>query len=90
MSTREQLRATLKELENELAALESLDESTRAMLVEAKRDIEAKLNQPERTEPPTESITSGLREAVERFESSHPTLTGIVSRIADALAQLGI
>jgi hypothetical protein len=31
-----------------------------------------------------------LRDAIERFEISHPTLTGILGRMIDALAQLGI
>ena len=31
-----------------------------------------------------------LREAIERFEESHPELTAAVNRVADALARMGI
>jgi hypothetical protein len=91
MSTREQLQATLSELKAELATLDTLDKETRESLEGAVREIESALNRTSSVgHQQSETIVGGLRDAVERFESSHPTLTGILSRMADALAQLGI
>jgi chromosome segregation ATPase len=92
MSTREQLQATLKELQAELDSLDSLDDPTRTMLESAVQDIQTTLRaktDDESTED-TESLVSGLRDAIDRFESSHPTLTGILSRLVDMLGQMGI
>ena len=99
MSTREQLQATLKELEAELETLDTLDEPTRQMLEQAMGEIQlalrkqvqqAPVGQPSKQSQHSQDLAGGLREAVEAFGSSHPTLTGILNRIADALAQLGI
>ena len=90
MSTRAQLQATLIELKAELATLDSLDEETRQMLLGTMREIESTLGKSHPSQQPPENVVTGLRDAVDRFESSHPTLTGILSRMADALAQLGI
>jgi tRNA C32,U32 (ribose-2'-O)-methylase TrmJ len=91
MSTREQLHATLSELKAELASLDTLDNETRESLEAAVHEIESTLSRKSvQSLQRTESVVSNLRDAVERFESSHPNLTGILSRMADALAQLGI
>lgn len=37
-----------------------------------------------------ESLVERLRLAAHQFESSHPTLTGILSRLIDGLGQMGI
>ena len=90
MDTREQLQATLKELEEELASLDTLDAETRQMLEDAAREIHEKLDKNGIRPQPSDSVANRLRDAIDSFESSHPTLTGILSRITDALAQLGI
>jgi len=90
MSTREQLQATLIELKAELATVDTLDNETREALEGAVHEIESVLAKKSVEVQQSESIAGNLRDAVERFESSHPTLTGILSRLADALAQLGI
>jgi uncharacterized protein YukE len=95
MATSEQLRATLKELEAELNSVDSLDDETRAMLAEAMREIEAKLQArqeatPADREDSDDTLAGGLRDAIERFESTHPTLTQILSRLVDTLGQIGI
>jgi hypothetical protein len=38
----------------------------------------------------TESIIEQLRVAVRAFETTHPTLTSAIGRVADALAGIGI
>jgi chromosome segregation ATPase len=85
----EKLRSTVTELEAELASLTELDDSTRALLEEAVSELQATLSkQPAEIEH--QSLTERLRESAKAFESSHPTLFGIVSRTIDALAQMGI
>ena len=47
--------------------------------------------EPEAPTPVLEgSLVERLRDAVRRFEGSHPTLTAITGRIVDQLAELGI
>lgn len=38
----------------------------------------------------SESLRGQLSDAITRFEEQHPRLTGIVGRVVDALADLGI
>jgi hypothetical protein len=36
------------------------------------------------------SVMERLRQAAHEFEGSHPTITGIISRLIDGLGQMGI
>ena len=85
----EQLRTTLRDLEAELASLETLDEETRAMLQEVAGEIQAVLATRTATQPPGH-VRGRLRDAIDQFETSHPTLTGVLSRLVDTLGQMGI
>ena len=85
----EKLRATVTELEAELAAITELDDPTRVLLEEAVSELQATLSkQPAEIEP--QSLTERLRESAKAFETSHPTLFAVVKRTIDALAQMGI
>jgi Domain of unknown function (DUF4404) len=85
----EKLRSAVVELESELASLSELDGPTRDLLEAAVCELQATLSkQPNEIEP--HSLTERLRESAKAFESSHPTLFGIVSRTIDALGQMGI
>jgi len=89
----DKLRETLAELEAELDSLESLDEPTRAVLFAAKQDIEQTLAEhqdPADWDWDPQTVVDNLSEATQEFEVSHPTLTGIVQRVINALTQLGI
>jgi hypothetical protein len=90
----EKLRATLAELESELAGLESLDPQSRAHLASVASEISSAL---QRTNPISEelatkspSLPDQLTENVTAFRTQHPTLAGILQRLIDGLAQLGI
>lgn len=91
----EKLRATLAELEAELAEMDSLDPDSRARLQEVADEISAALERSDpdlkglRLEPP-HTIPERLSENVESFRAQYPTLAGIVQRLIDGLAQLGI
>lgn len=91
----EKLRATLAELEAELADMDSIDPKSRARLQEVAAEISAALERSDpdlaglRLEPP-HTIPERLSENVETFRAQHPTLAGILQRLVDGLAQLGI
>ena len=85
----EKLRARVAELEAELASLPEIDDEAREVLTEAVTEIQTALQKsPGDIEHHT--LTERLRDAAKEFESSHPTLFGVVSRTIDALAQMGI
>ncbi len=85
------LSVTLARLRTELAAPNALDERSRTMLREMADDIERLLRQPEEaTAEHVEGVRSRMREAVERFEASHPGLTANLSMAIDALSRMGI
>lgn len=87
---RDELQKTLTRLRDELRNGPPLDARGRAQLEGLARDIEQRLH-PDRTEPEAlEALAKNLREAIERFEESHPELTAAVNRVADALARMGI
>jgi hypothetical protein len=100
----EKLKSVVRELENELRALPAVDEQASEVLQEALREIQSVLlsrqggpaaaaadspiEQAESEE--AESVMDRLRHAAHQFEGSHPTLTGLLSRLIDGLGQMGI
>jgi hypothetical protein len=91
----EKLRVTLAELEAELQQADDLDPESRAQLEHAARDIAAALKRSDPTlkdlklERP-HSLREQLTDTVEGFRAQYPTLAGVVQRLTDGLAQLGI
>jgi hypothetical protein len=91
----ERLRVTLAELETELGEIDSLDPASRARLQEVADEISTALRRSDpdlqglKMEPP-HTIPERLSENVESFRAQYPTLAGIVQRLIDGLAQLGI
>lgn len=86
----DKLRATVAELEQELAAAGTVDEGTRQRLQAALAEIRVALQETETSAEDRSSLAARLTKAVEEFEGSHPTLVGIIGRLADGLAQIGI
>ncbi len=86
----ERLRETLVELHDELAAVDSPDPDTRKLIEDAKAEMDGALHrdEPESLEPHT--LSEQLREAVQQFDESHPTLTRVVGNVLDVLGQMGI
>ena len=82
------LREALEQLDRELAETGSIDDEARAMLADLSGDIERLLAEEERDDD--SSLSDRLTAATERFEESHPRLTAVIGRLADALANLGI
>lgn len=81
------LRDLLESLHAELRRTNAVDDSSRELLREVDGDIRLAL---ERAGEHPDSLTSRLRETVERFEGTHPALTEAVTRVLDALVQMGI
>lgn len=95
----EQLRADLDELRRQLEATPSLDAASRSLIERTIADVEKVLaDQNSGRTVGTEgarptgrgSLAGRLAEAAKRFEATHPTLSGTVGGIIDALAQMGI
>jgi hypothetical protein len=85
---RRALSDELEHLQRELAETTTLDAETRELLGEMAADIERLLAQDE--SGGAAPLAERLRAATERFEETHPKLTAVVGRLADALANLGI
>ncbi|MEQ8791918.1 MAG: DUF4404 family protein [Pirellulaceae bacterium] len=87
----ENLRATLADLERELAKLNEADEGLRARLEAVQADISQAL---ERAQSPQEvqpqSLMERLAATEQEFEGAHPHLAGVLRQLIDGLAQLGI
>ncbi len=86
----QKLESTIRELENELNAIESLDSDTRRMLEETLGEIQAALRNKSTTSSSEEPIGNRLQTVMQEFETTHPNLTGILARVIDSLAQMGI
>lgn len=83
--TDQELRRRLEELRAELHGVESVDADLEDLLEELRGDIEQVLEQAE-----SHGLADRLRDAVERFENSHPTLASAMGAVADQLARMGI
>lgn len=86
----ERLRQVLSELEQELSSLDTVDDETRAVLEEISHEIHDSLHPKKQQTLEPESVTERLKVAVQKFEADHPTLAGAVTRLIDALGQMGI
>jgi hypothetical protein len=88
-SPKRPLDEILDELHDTLDRSGEIGEEARANLREAADDIRRALA--DAPEAPVESsLTDRLRATIEDFEESHPRLTAVVGRLADALSDLGI
>jgi hypothetical protein len=88
---KERLLQTLNELRAEVAQADSVDPETRASLEAAMRDLQRELDKRGGKQPADiEPATTGLKDALLRFEAEHPQFSAAVGRVADALAGIGI
>lgn len=94
----EKLHAALEELETAVQSQAAVDPQTRERLERAISDIRAALNNlpPDAptagssSESEEDSLTGQLAGVAREFEATHPTLSGMVGSVIDALAQMGI
>ena len=86
----DKLRHALDELEEELAKLDSVDDETRQALEETRREIQTVLKASQPDTPASGGLVDQIKIAEQRFESDHPTISGILLRMVDLLGQMGI
>jgi hypothetical protein len=84
---KQSLKSQLDQLRDELADADSLDDDTRALLVEVADEIDQVLDE---TDPNYRSLRDRIEAATVRFEAEHPRLAGILGNITDTLAKIGI
>lgn len=90
---KEKLHDMLSELHSELESIKTVDEGSRALLVNLKDDIEGLLDRsspPSGVERPSGTVRDRISAAVEQFEASHPRVTSLLSQISYVLSQMGI
>ncbi len=87
----ERLKSLVRELQNELASIDTQDAESQQALTVTLRELQQAL-QNRGGEPglSSDSFVERLRGAEEDFQLSHPTISGLVVRMIDALGQLGI
>ena len=85
----EKIRETVTELESELGGLESMDDETRQVLLQAVDEIRTALA---KDGPPiqNESLIDRLKHSAENFEDAHPNITRLITGLVDSLRQIGI
>jgi chromosome segregation ATPase len=86
----EELKSLVKELEAALETLDSADAESQQTLAEALRDLRAALDKVDSEPIASDTLVARFRAAEEDFQVSHPTVSGLVLRMIDALGQLGI
>ena len=80
-----ELEKLLEKLHAELEKVDSVDENGVQLLRGIEQDINELLNQTDR-----DTMLGRLREAIQQFEVSHPTLTAMLSEISSILNIAGI
>ena len=79
------LEKLLEKLHAELEKVDHMDEDGMKLLRGIEKDINELLHQTDR-----DTLIGRLREAIEKFEVSHPTLTTMLSEISSILNIAGI
>ncbi|MEI6846894.1 MAG: DUF4404 family protein [Chlorobiaceae bacterium] len=84
----QKLRDLLENLHQELEQVDSVDESTVAVLSNLREDIR-KLVDEKRSISEHESLVVRLNEAIDHFETDHPKLSMTIQHVLDSLARMG-
>ena len=88
---KKQLRELLDKLDLELDTVEKLDDSARKKLQELHEEIQQVLDRTaEKPSEGDEGLLDSLRETRDQLKESHPALTRLIGRIAEALSNMGI
>ena len=88
---KQEFREQLQRLHERLHRIGSADESDRVLLQQLSSDIQGLLDHKEDYERHHyDSLSTRLKESIEKLEASHPNLTLLMGQIADALAKIGI
>ena len=86
-----QLREQLERLDEDLKRTESVDEAGRAILHQLQQDVQELLTRSgEVSNLQEHPIMVRLRQGIQHFEVTHPTLVGIMEQMIDTLSTMGI
>lgn len=85
---RQEMEQLLAELRKQVAGSRELTPGQRARMEALREQIEERLAATE--VPPEESLREQVREQIDEFQRSHPTLTMVLGRILDSLNKMGI
>ena len=87
----QELQKLIESLHDEIQNAQSVDEKGRELLVHLEADIRKLLTQAGGASNPVHPSTlQRLQEGLDHFEVTHPTLTILLSRVLEALSNVGI
>jgi len=87
----ENLRASLENLHRELKDSKNIDEESLKVLRELMSDIQSILDRNDQASiTSTPKLQSSLKETAEKFEVSHPKLTGAINIVISSLTNIGV
>lgn len=93
----DELRETLQQLHTELASADEIDTKSLELLNQLTADVDRIVSgtkdgsSPEVADGDSEmSYSDQLRSMVSTFETRHPVVSGLLERLSDGLANLGI
>ena len=87
---KQELLDTLRTLHDELSETERIDDETRQLLHDVTDDIHRVLDNDSETTATDKPVSSRLQELLVKFEIEHPKIGGLIERLSDALANMGI
>ena len=85
---KEQIYQDLSRLLNEIDQL-PMEEQERMRLHQLVGEIEVHIDEPQQTENP-EQLANTVDEVITRFETDHPSFTGVLRRVLNALGSMGV
>jgi len=88
--SREELRNTLASLHETLNETSDVDDETRALLASVTADIQRLLVDDGSVIEPDASLTERIADMSRDFDAHHPIIGGLLNRLSDGLANLGI
>jgi hypothetical protein len=91
MNNEESLTKLVRELDKQIGKARSLSSVDRELLDNLRRDIADLLERSQKHAQTSDHAVLGeLRDATERFESSHPDLAAAMAQIVDLFTKLGL
>ena len=87
---RDELRNALEGLHAQLGETSDVDDDTRQLLISVTADIERVLADDSTSPEVDESLTQRLEDVMRQFGAEHPMIGGLLQRLSDGLANLGI
>ena len=88
--TDQDLRELLERLHNELEGTETTDEKEREMLGHLDADIRTLLQRSDANAEADDPMLERLQDSIDHFETTHPTLTTMLSQMMTILSNAGV